>query len=93
MFVESAARASARPSPPATDAAVVESVEGSERSSTAPVSGTEDRAVEPGDTARRAGFDQRGRRHSAWLFKLQPSDPAAFNNLLDAAAYGKATEG
>jgi glycine cleavage system H protein len=31
--------------------------------------------------------------YAAWLFKLQPSDPAAFNNLLDAAAYGKATEG
>jgi glycine cleavage system H protein len=31
--------------------------------------------------------------YAAWLFKLQPSDPAAFNNLLDAAAYGKTTEG
>ena len=39
---------------------------------------------------RRAGIDQR-RRLSAWLFKLKPSDPAAINGLLDAAAYGKAT--
>ncbi|PWF49307.1 glycine cleavage system protein GcvH [Massilia glaciei] len=29
--------------------------------------------------------------YSAWLFKLQPSDPAAIGGLLDAAAYGKAT--
>jgi glycine cleavage system H protein len=31
--------------------------------------------------------------YAAWLFKLQPSDPSAVNNLLDAAAYGKTTEG
>ncbi|MES2296756.1 MAG: glycine cleavage system protein GcvH [Pseudomonadota bacterium] len=30
--------------------------------------------------------------YSAWLFKMKPSDPAAINGLLDAAAYGKATD-
>lgn len=29
--------------------------------------------------------------YAAWLFKIQPGDVAAFNSLLDAAAYGKAT--
>ena len=29
--------------------------------------------------------------YSAWLFKLQPNDPASINGLLDAAAYGKTT--
>ena len=29
--------------------------------------------------------------YSAWLFKLQPSDPNSINGLLDAAAYGKNT--
>jgi glycine cleavage system H protein len=29
--------------------------------------------------------------YSAWLFKLQPSDAAAIDGLLDAAAYGKNT--
>src|SRR4051812_25056215 len=31
--------------------------------------------------------------YSAWLFKLKPSDANAINGLLDAGAYGKATEG
>ena len=31
--------------------------------------------------------------YSAWLFKLQPSDAAAIDGLLDATAYGKTTEG
>jgi glycine cleavage system H protein len=31
--------------------------------------------------------------YSAWLFKLQPADAAAIDGLLDAAAYGKTTEG
>src|SRR5881275_2430624 len=30
--------------------------------------------------------------YSAWLFKLQPSDPASINGLLDATAYGQKTE-
>ncbi len=30
--------------------------------------------------------------YAAWLFKVKPSDPGAFKDLLDAAAYGKATE-
>jgi glycine cleavage system H protein len=29
--------------------------------------------------------------YSAWLFRLQPSDAAAIDGLLDATAYGKAT--
>jgi len=29
--------------------------------------------------------------YAAWLFKLKPSDPAAFDGLLDADAYGKTT--
>ena len=29
--------------------------------------------------------------YAAWLFKLQPDDAAAFDGLLDAAAYGKNT--
>ncbi|MFP5392877.1 MAG: hypothetical protein ACLGI6_15240 [Gammaproteobacteria bacterium] len=29
--------------------------------------------------------------YSAWLFRLQPSDPNAINGLLDADAYGKST--
>jgi glycine cleavage system H protein len=27
--------------------------------------------------------------YDAWLFKLRPADPAAFDGLLDAAAYQK----
>ena len=30
--------------------------------------------------------------YAAWLFKLKPDDGAAFDGLLDAAAYGKNTE-
>jgi len=30
--------------------------------------------------------------YSAWLFKIKPSDAAAVDALLDAAAYGKTTE-
>ena len=29
--------------------------------------------------------------YAAWLFKIKPDDTAAFNGLLDAAAYGKMT--
>ena len=29
--------------------------------------------------------------YAAWLFKLKPSDPAAFDGLLDADTYGKTT--
>jgi glycine cleavage system H protein len=29
--------------------------------------------------------------YSAWLFKLQPSDPAAYDGLMDAAGYGNIT--
>lgn len=31
--------------------------------------------------------------YAAWLFKIKPTDVAALDSLLDAAAYGKTTEG
>jgi glycine cleavage system H protein len=30
--------------------------------------------------------------YDAWLFKMKPSDAAAIDGLLDAAAYGKNTQ-
>ncbi|SFU63112.1 glycine cleavage system protein GcvH [Pseudoduganella namucuonensis] len=31
--------------------------------------------------------------YAAWLFKIKPTDVSALDSLLDAAAYGKTTEG
>jgi glycine cleavage system H protein len=30
--------------------------------------------------------------YAAWLFKIKPTDAAAIDGLLDAAAYGKTTD-
>ncbi|MFD2367800.1 glycine cleavage system protein GcvH [Pseudoduganella sp. GCM10020061] len=69
------------------DAAVVESVKAAS-DIYAPVSGSvvavnEDTAASPESINADA--------YGAWLFKLKPSDAAAFDGLLDAAAYGAKT--
>jgi glycine cleavage system H protein len=70
------------------DAAVVESVKAAS-DIYAPVSGTVTAVNQPvADAPDSINADA----YSAWLFKLQPSDANAVNGLLDAAAYGKATE-
>jgi glycine cleavage system H protein len=70
------------------DAAVVESVKAAS-DIYAPVSGTVTAVNQPvADAPDSINADA----YSAWLFKLQPNDSAAVNGLLDAAAYGKATE-
>jgi len=71
------------------DAAVVESVKAAS-DIYAPVSGT---VTAVNQATADAPDSINANAYDAWLFKLQPSDPAAFNNLLDAAAYGKTTEG
>jgi glycine cleavage system H protein len=70
------------------DAAVVESVKAAS-DIYAPVAGT----VVAVNTAVAGAPDSiNSDAYSAWLFKLQPSDPTSINGLLDAAAYGKNTE-
>jgi glycine cleavage system H protein len=70
------------------DAAVVESVKAAS-DIYAPVSGTVTAVNQPvADAPDSINADA----YSAWLFKLQPNDPNAVNGLLDADAYGKATE-
>jgi glycine cleavage system H protein len=70
------------------DAAVVESVKAAS-DIYAPVSGTVVAVNQPvADAPDSINTDA----YSAWLFKLAPKDPSAINGLLDAAAYGKATD-
>ncbi|MFL6674098.1 MAG: glycine cleavage system protein GcvH [Massilia sp.] len=70
------------------DAAVVESVKAAS-DIYAPVSGTVVAVNQPvADAPDSINADA----YSAWLFKLQPADANAINGLLDAAAYGKATD-
>jgi glycine cleavage system H protein len=70
------------------DAAVVESVKAAS-DIYAPVSGTVTAVNQPvADAPDSINADA----YSAWLFKLQPSDPSAFGGLLDATAYGQKTE-
>jgi glycine cleavage system H protein len=69
------------------DAAVVESVKAAS-DIYAPVSGD---VTAVNDAVAAAPESINADAYSAWLFKLKPSDPAAINGLLDAAAYGKAT--
>jgi len=70
------------------DAAVVESVKAAS-DIYAPVSGTVTAVNQPvADAPDSINSDAYG----AWLFKLQPNDANAINGLLDADAYGKATD-
>jgi glycine cleavage system H protein len=70
------------------DAAVVESVKAAS-DIYAPVSGTVTAVNQPvADAPDSINADA----YSAWLFKLQPSDPNAITGLLDATAYAKTTE-
>ena len=69
------------------DAAVVESVKAAS-DIYAPVSGA---VLAVNDAVAAAPESINADAYSAWLFKLKPSDPAALDGLLDAAAYGKAT--
>jgi glycine cleavage system H protein len=69
------------------DAAVVESVKAAS-DIYAPVSGD---VTAVNDAVAASPESINADAYSAWLFKLKPSDPAAINGLLDAAAYGKAT--
>ena len=70
------------------DAAVVESVKAAS-DIYSPVSGTVTAVNQPvADAPDSINADA----YSAWLFKLKPSDASAVNGLLDATAYGKATE-
>ena len=69
------------------DAAVVESVKAAS-DIYAPVSG---QVVAVNDAVADAPDSINADAYSAWLFKLQPSDPNAINCLLDATAYGKTT--
>ena len=70
------------------DAAVVESVKAAS-DIYAPVSGT---VTAVNQSVADAPDSINADAYSAWLFKLQPADPSAVDGLLDAAAYGKATE-
>jgi glycine cleavage system H protein len=70
------------------DAAVVESVKAAS-DIYAPVSGE---VVAVNDAVAASPESINADAYSAWLFKLKPSDPNAINGLLDASAYGKATE-
>ncbi|MBD8530175.1 MULTISPECIES: glycine cleavage system protein GcvH [unclassified Massilia] len=70
------------------DAAVVESVKAAS-DIYAPVAGTVVAVNQPtADAPDSINEDA----YSAWLFKLQPTDPNAINGLLDADAYGKTTD-
>jgi glycine cleavage system H protein len=70
------------------DAAVVESVKAAS-DIYSPVSGTVVAVNQPvADAPDSINADA----YAAWLFRLQPSDPAAYDGLLDAAAYGNVTK-
>ncbi|CAN7292492.1 glycine cleavage system protein GcvH [Pseudoduganella sp. LjRoot289] len=71
------------------DAAVVESVKAAS-DIYAPLSGE---VVAVNDAVADAPESINSDAYGAWLFKLKPVDAAAINGLLDAAAYGKTTEG
>ncbi|WP_296001370.1 glycine cleavage system protein GcvH [Rugamonas sp.] len=70
------------------DAAVVESVKAAS-DIYAPVAGE---VIAVNDAVVGAPESINADAYSAWLFKIQPSDAAAIDALLDAAAYGKTTE-
>ena len=69
------------------DAAVVESVKAAS-DIYAPISGE---VIAVNDAVADAPEAINADAYGAWLFKIKPSDTAAFNGLLDAAAYGKTT--
>ncbi|MRV74744.1 glycine cleavage system protein GcvH [Duganella sp. FT92W] len=71
------------------DAAVVESVKAAS-DIYAPVSGE---VIAVNDAVVDAPESINSDAYGAWLFKIKPADAAAFDGLLDAAAYGKTTEG
>ncbi|GAB2843620.1 glycine cleavage system protein GcvH [Pseudoduganella ginsengisoli] len=71
------------------DAAVVESVKAAS-DIYAPVSGE---VIAVNDAVVDAPESINSDAYGAWLFKIKPADAAAINSLLDAAAYGKTTEG
>jgi glycine cleavage system H protein len=70
------------------DAAVVESVKAAS-DIYAPVTGE---VIEVNEAVADAPDSINSDAFAAWLFKLKPSDANATAGLLDAAAYGKATE-
>jgi len=70
------------------DAAVVESVKAAS-DIYAPVAGE---VIAVNDAVVDAPESINADAYSAWLFKIKPSDAAAVDALLDAAAYGKTTE-
>ena len=70
------------------DAAVVESVKAAS-DIYAPVSGE---VIDVNQSVADAPDSINADAYSAWLFKIRPADANAINGLLDAAAYGKATE-
>lgn len=70
------------------DAAVVESVKAAS-DIYAPVAGT---VTAVNQAVADAPDSINSDAYGSWMFKLKPADPAAVNGLLDAAAYGKATE-
>jgi len=70
------------------DAAVVESVKAAS-DIYAPVAGE---VIAVNDAVVDAPESINTDAYSAWLFKIKPSDAAAVDALLDAAAYGKTTE-
>jgi glycine cleavage system H protein len=69
------------------DAAVVESVKAAS-DIYAPLSGE---VVAVNDAVTAAPESINADAYAGWLFKIKPSDAGAFDGLLDAAAYGKAT--
>jgi glycine cleavage system H protein len=71
------------------DAAVVESVKAAS-DIYAPVSGE---VVAVNDAVTAAPESINSDAYGSWLFKIKPSDAAAIDGLLDAAAYGKSTQG
>jgi glycine cleavage system H protein len=70
------------------DAAVVESVKAAS-DIYAPVTGE---VIEVNQAVADAPDSINSDAFAAWLFKLKPADASATDALLDAAAYGKATE-
>ena len=70
------------------DAAVVESVKAAS-DIYAPVSGE---VIDVNQSVADAPDSINADAYAAWLFKIKPSDASAIEGLLDAAAYGKATE-
>jgi len=70
------------------DAAVVESVKAAS-DIYAPVSGE---VVEVNQSVADAPDSINADAYGAWLYKIRPADANAIDGLLDAAAYGKATE-